>query len=192
MSTLTEKGLSTRDRILSEARRLLVECGYEALIMRDVSHYCDMKLGNLQYYFKTREDLIYAVIEAESQSDVLAIDEVLETQKDKNQILEGVIRELLGRWRRKGGSTIYSVLTLLQLHNKVFRELYNRIYANHYAALERVIRYLVPDISTSECQMRARLLTALIDGAGYQIVPGKRSLFLDQIVAEGRAIALRR
>ncbi len=190
VSALTEKGNITRDRILAAARDLLLVRGYEALVMRDVAARCDMKLGNLQYYFKSREDLVYAVIDAEAKRDVLTINKALAEHEDAVQVLDNIIEELLGRWRRRDGGSIYIVLSLLQLHNDMFRELYKDIYANHYAALETVIKALVPNISKKECQMRTRLLTALLDGAAYQIVPGNRSVFLGYVARQARGIVL--
>ena len=157
----TQKGLSTRDRILVEARTLLVDDGYEAVVMRDVAARCDMKLGNLQYYFKTRDDLVFAVVEREAMQDVEAIDAALMAGGDGPDILDAVILELLNRWRRKNGAAVYAVLNLMHLHNRKFSQLYKDVYNNHYAAFDRVIAQIAPGLSEEERQMRARLLTAL-------------------------------
>ncbi len=186
----TQKGLSTRDRILVEARRLLVDDGYEAVVMRDVAARCGIKLGNLQYYFKTRDDLVFAVVEAEAQQDVEAIHAALAEDGKGQDVLDTVIFELLNRWRRKNGAAVYAVLNLMQLHNRRFAGLYKDIYNNHYAAFERVITRVAPGVSTGEAQMRARLLTALIDGAAFQFGPGHRSEFWSRIADQARAIAL--
>ena len=186
----TQKGLSTRDRILVEARTLLVDDGYEAVVMRDVAARCDMKLGNLQYYFKTRDDLVFAVVEREAMQDVEAIDAALMAGGDGPDILDAVILELLNRWRRKNGAAVYAVLNLMHLHNRKFSQLYKDVYNNHYAAFDRVIAQIAPGLSEEERQMRARLLTALVDGAGYQLVSGKRPQFLARIADQARAIAL--
>ncbi len=191
MSILSEKGLATRQRILAEATRLLVAQGYEALVMRDLAQRCEMKLGNLQYYFKTLEELVYAIIEAEAEKDLATINGALTRHGSPEDLLDAVIEELVGRWRRKEGAVVYSVLNLLQLHSPSFRQLYKETYANHYEALERVIAHLTPGISQSDCRTRARLLTALIDGAAYQVVPSGRPAFLKQVAEEARAIALK-
>ena len=66
----TAKGSSTRARILAEARRALIVEGLDGLVMREVAAACGIKLGNLQYYFPTREVLLTEVIRSEARLDV--------------------------------------------------------------------------------------------------------------------------
>ena len=55
MKQLTRKGTSTRDRILNETLSLLQEQWYDGVSLREVAKRSGIKLGNLQYYFATRE-----------------------------------------------------------------------------------------------------------------------------------------
>ena len=58
------RGEASRARILEKARSLLVEKGYDALVLRQLATSLEMRLGNLQYYFPNRQALMAALIEA--------------------------------------------------------------------------------------------------------------------------------
>ncbi len=185
----TSKGSTTRNAILAEARRVLVERGYQGLVMREVAESCGIKLGNLQYYFPTAEALILTVIDQEAQQDVETIRRALEQTQDPIEALRVIVEELVTRWR-SDAAPIYATLNLLALHNDAYRTLYARIYANHYAALEQAIGAAVPRLSRAECAQRARLMTALIDGSSYQTRVGRKSKFLSLVVEKACDLAL--
>jgi TetR/AcrR family transcriptional repressor of nem operon len=54
---------STRDRIVRAASRLFAERGYGATSLSDVAESCGVLKGNLAYYFKTKPDLLDAVMQ---------------------------------------------------------------------------------------------------------------------------------
>ncbi len=189
-TTHTEKGSTTRAGILAEARDRLVAQGYERLVMREVADGCGIKLGNLQYYFPTVQALLLAVIEAEGEQDLRTIGAARATAGTPIAALETMVRELIARWRSDSGA-IYATLNLLSLHNEAYAALYTRIYRAHYSAVESAIADAVPGIPTSECRIRAQLLTALIDGAPLQ-ARKHRQAFVNRIVQEALNIALGR
>ena len=57
----TPKGNSTCDRIVAAARKKLVENGVDGFSLRELATSLDLKLSNVQYYFKTREALLLHV-----------------------------------------------------------------------------------------------------------------------------------
>lgn len=54
---------STRDRIVRAASRLFAERGYGATSLSDVAESCGVLKGNLAYYFRTKPDLLGAVMQ---------------------------------------------------------------------------------------------------------------------------------
>jgi AcrR family transcriptional regulator len=56
------------------AREVLVDHGLERFVMRDVAARAGMTLGNLQYYYPTRMDLLEAVARSDLESDLAAFD----------------------------------------------------------------------------------------------------------------------
>jgi len=162
------KGELRRAEILAAARRLLVEDGYDCFAMRTIAGRVGVMLGNLQYYYATRDDLLEAVIRAEfeqNQHDVAAIASGARTPQAK---LAAIARHLIEVWAREGGR-IYVVLSLLALHQPRFRRLHHEIYDAFYAGLVPVLRELRPRATRAELIDLARLITTIIDGALGQI-----------------------
>ena len=52
-----------RERLLSAASALLYQQGVENTTLADIAHAADVPLGNVYYYFKTKDEIVTAVIE---------------------------------------------------------------------------------------------------------------------------------
>ena len=186
---ITSKGLSTRERIVEAARKQLVEQGYDQFVMRELADVLGIKLGNLQYYFKTREALILHVIEAESARDILTIHAHQQRRISAEEVFRAIVQDLVERWRGDSG-LLFSTLCTLSLHNKAYKRLYLAVYADFYRALEGPLRDLNPTISDEEVALRVRLITALIDGSPMQTGIGSVEDFLNRVQAQAEIIAL--
>lgn len=186
---ITSKGLSTRERIVEAARKQLVEQGYDQFVMRELADVLGIKLGNLQYYFKTREALILHVIEAESARDILTIHAQQQRRISAEEVFRAIVQDLVERWRGDSG-LLFSTLGTLSLHNKAYKRLYLAVYADFYRALEGPLRDLNPTISDEEVALRVRLITALIDGSPMQTGIGSVEDFLNRVQAQAEIIAL--
>jgi AcrR family transcriptional regulator len=186
---VTSKGSSTRARIVKEARKQLVERGYEAFVMRELADNLGIKLGNLQYYFKTREALILHVIEQEAAKDVLIIQSLRQNGDSAADVFRSIVRNLVTRWRSSGG-VLFSTLATLAMHNKSYKQLYRTTYENFYFALAVPLREMKPSLSDDEIALRVRLVTALIDGSPMQTQVGSMKHYLDRVQVQAEAIAL--
>jgi TetR/AcrR family transcriptional regulator, transcriptional repressor for nem operon len=56
-----------RERLITSAADLLHRQGVERTTLAEIAHAADVPPGNVYYYFKTRDDLVHAVIEAQVQ-----------------------------------------------------------------------------------------------------------------------------
>ncbi|MEL6728679.1 MAG: TetR/AcrR family transcriptional regulator [Pseudomonadota bacterium] len=190
MKQLTRKGISTRDRILNETLSLLQEQWYDGVSLREVAKRCGIKLGNLQYYFATREALFYALVERQAAQDNEAIATLLSESESAEAALNMIIRDLFNRWRRNDGA-VYIVLQLLRGSAAQFADLYRTVYEQHYQSLEPVLAQLNQGLSKAESAFRAKLITALIDGATMQIVEAPdRDAFIERVVSEATRLAV--
>ena len=61
--TRSLKGAATRDQILNAASRLIHVQGYQSTSLDDVLRESGVGKGNFYYYFKSKEDLGYAIID---------------------------------------------------------------------------------------------------------------------------------
>lgn len=61
-TTLTTRGLSTRERILQCAAQVLAEKGYAGSTLADIADRAKTKAGSLYYYFDSREEMIREIM----------------------------------------------------------------------------------------------------------------------------------
>ena len=167
----TSRGDVRCSAVIDVARRVLVKDGLDRFVLREIATRAGMKLGNLQYYFATRSDLLEAVIRAEFDRDVAAVRGVAQDTVDASKPddeLATLSEALLGTWLTDGGATVFATLSLLSYHDDRFRRLNHEIYEAFYRELGDVIRRLDASIGETEVRARARLITAVIDGVAVQ------------------------
>ena len=63
-----KKGDARRQQILDTAKALLLDGGPDRLALRDIAERLGITHGNLQYYFRTKQDLLVAIFDARSSS----------------------------------------------------------------------------------------------------------------------------
>ena len=61
MTDLVRSG--KRERLIAAARTLIHEQGVHATTLAEVAHRADVAAGNVYYYYKTKEDLVRAVVD---------------------------------------------------------------------------------------------------------------------------------
>lgn len=187
--TTTRKGEAARIRVLQTARQLLIDEGYGQFVLRTVADRCGMKLGNLQYYFPTREALLEALIASEAGRDLEAFRAIKAETEDAEEQLRRLTHSLSTAWRSESRG-IFAVMSLLALHNDGFADLYQRIYADFYEELSTVVRACAPEQDRRRLLVRVRLITALWDGAQLQVLHGSSSrTFLERIAEQVIRIA---
>jgi AcrR family transcriptional regulator len=83
-----------RERLVSAASDLLYQQGVENTTLADIAHAADVPLGNVYYYFKTKDEIVSAVIETHvrNMEEMLAsLDRRHRTPKSR---LKALTREL--------------------------------------------------------------------------------------------------
>lgn len=87
------RGGEKRDRLVAAARRVLHEQGVHRTTLADVAAAAEVPLGNLYYYFKTKDDLVRAVLDA-YDGDYAMVESVLAGQPNPRERLKALIRTL--------------------------------------------------------------------------------------------------
>ena len=82
-----------RERLVAGARQVIHEQGVERTTIADIAQAADVPVGNVYYYFKTKDDLVGATIESQTH-DVRDVLESLERHRTPQARLKGLIREL--------------------------------------------------------------------------------------------------
>jgi TetR/AcrR family transcriptional regulator, transcriptional repressor for nem operon len=92
-SVAIEEPLSKRERLVEGARDALYEQGVERTTIADVARAAEVPLGNVYYYFKTKDELIAAVIERHLRS-IEALLAALEHHRSPAERLKALVRAL--------------------------------------------------------------------------------------------------
>jgi AcrR family transcriptional regulator len=94
MSDSVEEGRpGKRERLIASARTLFHEQGVHRTTLAEVAERADVPLGNVYYYFKTKDELVGAVLESYTQEAAQLL-EALERHRSPKARL----RALVGNW----------------------------------------------------------------------------------------------
>ena len=83
-----------RQRLVAGTRRVIYEQGVEKTTIADIARAADVPVGNVYYYFKTKDELVAAAIDGHAQ-DVRAVLESLESHRTPHARLKALVRELI-------------------------------------------------------------------------------------------------
>jgi len=81
------KGEGNRQRIVEAADRLFYQNGYNQTSFQDISDLTGIPRGNFYYYFKTKDDILDAVVQARSARFVEQLQQFDESSDDPRQRL---------------------------------------------------------------------------------------------------------
>lgn len=94
IETKTERGQQTRERLLEAALQLFAQHGYHGASMRQIAEAAEMAVGGIYNHFRSKEEILTAVILAWHPLDLL-LSALVETE---GQTLEEFIRNAVHRF----------------------------------------------------------------------------------------------
>jgi TetR/AcrR family transcriptional regulator, transcriptional repressor for nem operon len=90
---LVQSKLGKRDRLVVAARQLLHQQGVERTTLADIAHAADVPVGNIYYYFKTKDELVEAVV-AMYTADLRARLASFDRHRTPKARLKALVREM--------------------------------------------------------------------------------------------------
>jgi TetR/AcrR family transcriptional regulator, transcriptional repressor for nem operon len=82
-----------RQRLIAAATQLLHEQGVEKTTLADIAQAADVPVGNVYYYFKTKDDIVAAVIEAHVQQSRAALAAISGAHRSPKGRLKALVGE---------------------------------------------------------------------------------------------------
>jgi AcrR family transcriptional regulator len=190
----TSKGLQRREEILTAARKRLIEEGYNHFVLREIAAQCGMSIGNLQYYFRTRERLLEEVTRTALFDDLKTLNAISQSAPRGKAQLRELASAILRKWLGENGK-IYAVASFLSHSEPAFRSLLSELYRQFFDHLIVVLKNLRPRLHRQTLLDKARLITAVLDGAVIQLrngtvstTSGARARFVENVCAQVVAI----
>ena len=96
-ATATERRPGKRARLIAAAAQLLHEQGIERTTLADIATAADVPVGNVYYYFKAKDDVIAAVIEAHAQEIKTTLANIDAHHRSPKSRLKALVREFTSR-----------------------------------------------------------------------------------------------
>ena len=166
------KGQARVIEILEAALDVLLDEGYQALTMRRIARACGITVGNVTYYYKTKDDLLRDLTAGVLEGYLTVFKNISE---DESRSLEdrfvAVIRLLLEDITTKKTTHFFPELWALANHDPFIAERVNELYVGARSVFNNLIPRLNPSLSAEECELVALFVSASIEGmtvfAGY-------------------------
>lgn len=83
-----------RERLVAAATELLHQQGVERTTLADIAKVADVPAGNVYYYFRTKDDVVSAVIEAHAQQIKTTLALIDTRHRSPKSRLKALVREL--------------------------------------------------------------------------------------------------
>jgi len=94
-----------RDRLIAAARETIYRQGIEKTTLADIATAAGVPLGNVYYYFKTKQDIVEAVVQShlvEARQMLAALDDAYDSPRDRLKALFGALTQQADQIARYG------------------------------------------------------------------------------------------
>jgi len=170
----TEKGSERVRIILEEAKNTLVYEGFSGLSFRSVAKRAGITVGNVTYYFPTKDDLLvelagYIFDRWEDQfrrnlpSDLTI----------KTDIFLYSIRYMIEENKRVKSNRLLLEMWAMANHSTAVMRMLDAFYCKMRAWIENMLADIAPTQSVRKRQLRAALITSQIEGLMVLIGPNR-------------------
>lgn len=155
----------TRAEILWAAERVLATAGYAAFTIRAVASAAGITPGNLAYHYKTKRELLRAVITSMIAEYARQIDDFLNTppSESRDPFTE------LAAWLIHDSTTpvtsrLFRELWAMALHDRFVKEAVEGLYAQSAVRMVNVLRQSHPELGATEAKEIIYLLLMICEG----------------------------
>ena len=155
----------TRVEILWAAERVLATVGYAGFTVRAVASAAGITPGNLAYHYKTKRELIRAVITSMIAEYSKKIDESLKTPSSETpDAFAKLIAWLIHDSTTPVTSRLFRELWTMALHDPFIKDAVESLYARCAMRIVNVLHQSHPDLGAAESKEIAYLLLMICEG----------------------------
>jgi AcrR family transcriptional regulator len=86
-----------RDRLIDAACELLYRQGIETTTLADIAQLADVPLGNVYYYFKTKDEIIDAVVQSHLETIRVTLSSIEANHRTPKSRLKALVKVLAGQ-----------------------------------------------------------------------------------------------
>src|ERR1700730_3117802 len=174
VNKLTEKGSERIHVILEEAKNTLVDEGFSGLSFRNVAKRAGITVGNVTYYFPTKDDLLVELAgyifdrwEARFRRNFPS------DLTDKMDIFLYSIRYMIEENKRAKSNRLLLEMWAMANHSTAVMKMLDAFYCKMRAWIEDTLADIEPAQSLRKRRLRAALITSQIEGMMVLIGPNR-------------------
>ncbi len=158
-----QKGKDKRQHILEAAAELLIDSGYHNFSMRKVADAAGIRVGNLQYYFPSKEKLVKAMLDNALSRYLDDFFEIRQHGTPEEQFLT-VIKHVVFDLNSKRATVFFPEVWSLSNHEKGVTKSMDEMYENYRRVLAGIIGEVNPKLSVPQCRRIALFISASLEG----------------------------
>jgi AcrR family transcriptional regulator len=161
------KGDAKRQLILDHAKKALLERGPDAFALRDIADQLGITHGNLQYYFRTRHDLMVAIFDQETAKYTDGLREGVAATTTRRGRLAAIIDSGL-QVLRHPETALWRMMMSMADHSPEMAAILKKENDLYEAVVAKELKKIAPTLSATRRRQIAKIIHALLDGIGIQ------------------------
>jgi len=186
------KGRERVTEILNVATDILVKQGYGEFTMRKIAEGAKMQLGNLQYYFPAKRDLLQSLLQCAFDRYEVDITRHVKNSSTPIDRFNAAMNFLLKDQKSQLSSGIFWELWALASHDPDIAKVMDGFYKEYCKGIAKLLQELNPALSRQRSRQLAVLVVSMIEGISLMRGYGKpRHTYLRGIEKELRTAILR-
>jgi AcrR family transcriptional regulator len=158
-----KKGKDKRNQILDVATDLLIDAGYHNFSLRKVAEKAGIRVGNLQYYFPAKSDLVKAMLDHAIDDYLQDFDAIRGSGSPEEQFI-AVIEDVITDLSKRKTTVFFPELWSLSNHEKGITRSMDNMYQRYREVLAEIIGEINPALSPAQCQRLALFFSSSIEG----------------------------
>lgn len=157
------KGQKRFDEIVDSALELLIDRGYHNFSIRKVAESVGISVGNLQYYFPTKDALVQAMLDDTLRDYTDTFDRIRHRGTAKQQLTE-LVNTITEDLSTRKTTFFFPELWSLSNHEKSVNKMMEDLYSHYRGIMAEIIVDINPAISAAQATRLALFFTCSIEG----------------------------
>ena len=158
-----QKGQDKIKIILEAAENILIEKGYADLSMRKIATKAGISLGNLQYYFPSKEALLCSMLDY-AISDYIMMFEDMRGDVPAREHFENIVTYVMQDIKTKRTSVLFPEIWSLSNHENFALEAMDKMYGEYRSILTKSIMEINPELNSSQAEKISLFIASSLEG----------------------------
>jgi AcrR family transcriptional regulator len=164
-----QKGDARRQQILDTAKSILIAAGPDGLVLRDIAERLGITHGNLQYYFRTKQELLVAIFDREIVKYTDSLHEAVSATTTRRGRLGAIIDAGIAEIRSPD-TALWRMAISMSDHSADMAGLLKKENDRYQTAVVKELKLISPELSPQRRRQIARIINAILDGLAIQFM----------------------